>query len=400
MTYEQFVYKLRQFQAVKVHLDDYEIDILLNKGYICVGSLSAISLQVFHNLSDALEQWHHSEDRRSLGEIINMVDDKEVYSNPVFREITILDPKFLVEPTNLQWNSMTGGVTFSDSSLEHNVQCMIESISACLYNVTLETRIYQILEWRWLKEMLDRKRILFKSPLTYHDVWESFMFRKYVWEEGTDESQLQLTECGKNFYCSCWSVCEESDGIWNNRIRGRSVNKPYSKPHKSVDCQAVKIETTVGDLMFHLGLDKIYPLPNIWKNFRIGRVGYFDEFKLRTFKEQSLSLIESRKNVSLGYYLPYLIMQSLFIKRKQFEYEQEVRLLLINNIESKSLQRRKCGVFFQTDPCRWIHEVVVHPDCLEKDYKDIRNQLYQYGIDRVVESPLSRKFCVNNHTHR
>lgn len=196
MTYEQFVYKLRQFQAVKVHLADYEIDILLNKGYICVGSLSAVSLQVFHNLPDAFGQWYHSEDRRTLGEIIKKIDDKNVYNNPAFRDISILDPELLVEPTNLQRNSVTRGVTFSDSSVERDVQCMVDSISACLYNVTLETKIYQTLEWRWLKEMLDRKRILFKSPLTYHDVWESFMFRKYVWEEGTDESQLQLTECG------------------------------------------------------------------------------------------------------------------------------------------------------------------------------------------------------------
>ena len=400
MTYEQLVYKLRKYQAVKIHWDDHEIDIMLNKGFVCIESIPSVPLQVFHTLSQALDQWYYPEVRVSLREIIDKVDEKRICSNLTFREIAYLDPNLLVAPTNLQRNSMTGGVTSPDSSLEHNVQCMIESISACLYNVTLETRIYQTLEWRRLKEMLDRKRILFKNPLTYHDAWESFMFRKYVWEEGKDESQLQLTECGKNFYCSCWSVCDESDGIWNNRIRGRSINKTYSKPHKSVDYQAVKIETTVGDLMVHLGLDKICPLQDIWKNFRIGRVGYFDEFKLRTFKEQSLSLIESRNAFSLGYYLPCLIMQSLFMKRKHFEYEQEVRLLLIDNIELKSLQRRKSGVFLQTNPCQWIHEVVVHPDCLEKDYKDIRNQLYQYGIDRVVKSPLSRKFCVNNHTHR
>lgn len=400
MTYEQFVYKLRQFQAVKVHLADYEIDILLNKGYICVGSLSAVSLQVFHNLPDAFGQWYHSEDRRTLGEIIKKIDDKNVYNNPAFRDISILDPELLVEPTNLQRNSVTRGVTFSDSSVERDVQCMVDSISACLYNVTLETKIYQTLEWRWLKEMLDRKRILFKSPLTYHDAWESFMFRKYVWEEGTDESQLQLTECGKNFYCSCWSVCEESDGIWNNQIRGKPSRQKSPNPDESEDALVVKIETTVGHLLSSLGLDKLCLAQNIWKYFRIGTVGYYDESELRTFKEQSVRMIKTRKELGLNYYLPYFIVQSFFMKRKQFEYEQEVRLVLMDSIELKTLKRKKRGVYFQSNPCSWIHEVVVHPDCRAKDYKKICNELHKYGIDNVIKSPLSRQFCVNRRCHR
>ena len=400
MTYEQFVYKLRQFQAVKVHLADYEIDILLNKGYICVGSLSAVSLQVFHNLPDAFGQWYHPEDRRTLGEIIKKIDDKNVYNNPAFRDISILDPELLVEPTNLQRNSVTRGVTFSDSSVERDVQCMVDSISACLYNVTLEAKIYQTLEWRWLKEMLDRKRILFKSPLTYHDAWESFMFRKYVWEEGTDESQLQLTECGKNFYCSCWSVCEESDGIWNNQIRGKPSRQKSPNPDESEDALVVKIETTVGHLLSSLGLDKLCLAQNIWKYFRIGTVGYYDESELRTFKEQSVRMIKTRKELGLNYYLPYFIVQSFFMKRKQFEYEQEVRLVLMDSIELKTLKRKKRGVYFQSNPCSWIHEVVVHPDCRAKDYKKICNELHKYGIDNVIKSPLSRQFCVNRRRHR
>ena len=80
------------------------------------------------------------------------------------------------------------------------------------------------------------------------------------------------------------------------------------------------------------------------------------------------------------------------MKRKQFEYEQEVRLVLFDNADGKSLQRNQdlCGVFLQTDAHKWIHEVVVHPDCPLEDYRNICNQLSARGIDRVVMSSLSK----------
>ena len=389
MTYEQIVYKLRQFQAVEIHWGNHEINILLNKGFIYVESLPAVPLLVFHNLSTALSQWRYPELMLSLGEIMDMVEEKDVCSNSVFREIALLDPNLLVEPTNLLRDSITYGIICQDSSPEHNIQCEVESISSCLYNVTLETKIDQTLEWRWLKEMLDRKRILLKNPLTYHDVWESFMFHKYVWEDGADESQGQLAGADKNFYCSCWSACEESEGMWNNHVRGTLSKQDHSKRDESEDSPMVKIETTVGHLLLSLGLSKICLTQNIWNSFRAGRVGYFDEFDLRTFKEKSFSMIETQKDFRLSYRFPHLIMQSFFMKCKQFEYEQEVRLVLKDNYELKALQRDEFGVYFQTDPRRWIHEIVVHPDCVENDYKDILKQLSMHGIDTVVMSPLS-----------
>ena len=396
MTYDQLVYKLRNFQAVKIHWGIREIDILLNKGFIFVESFPSVPLQVFRDLSDALGLWCFPEDRNTLGEIIAEIDDKKIESNPSFREIAFLDPNLLVEPTNLQRNSITGGVTYLDSSIEHRVQCMEESISSCLYNVTLETKIYQTLEWRWLKEMLDKKLILLKSPLYYHDAWESFMFRKYDWEERGGECRAQITGVAKCFYCSCWSACEESEGIWNNHIRGTSSGDDISKHNDQSKCKApvdfnkVKIETTVGELLAYLGLEKLFDGRNIWKNIRAGTVGYFDEFELRTFKERTIRMIGHRKGFSLQPYLPYLLWQSFFMKRKQFEYEQEIRFVLLDNAGLKSLQRNQnpSGVFLQTEPQRWIHEVVVHPDSAEF-YDVIRKQLSCFGIERVVMSSLS-----------
>lgn len=401
MTYEQFVYKLREYHAVKIHWDRHEIDIMLNNGFVCVESFPLAPLQVFHNLSVALDKWCYPEVSVTLGKIINNVDDINICSNPSFREVAFLDPNLLVEPTNLQRNSITGGVMYSDSSVERNVQAMIESMSACLYNVTLETKIYQTLEWRWLKEMLENKRILFRNPSDYHDAWENFMFRKYDWEGGADEGLGQLAEASKNFYCSCWSVCEESDGIWNNRSRGRSFedNCPMQDDSKgshnedqSIDSQCLKIETTVGGLLCSLKLDKLFGGENIWKNFRAGRVKYFDEFELRTFKERTLHMMETRKDFRLQFCLSHLIVQSFFMKRKQFEYEQEIRLVLLDDGKLKSLERDNKGVYFPTEPCRWIHEVVVHPDCPDENYQDILKQLSAYGIDRVVKSPLTPRF--------
>ena len=394
MTYDQFVDRLRKFQSVRIHWKNHKIDILLNKGFVLVESIPSAHLQVFHNLSEALGRWCYPEAGNTLGQIITEIDDKEVKSNSAFREIAFLDPNLLVGPTDLQRNSMTGGVSFSDSSLEHRVQSTEESLSSCLYNVTLDTKIYQTLEYRWLKRMLDKNEILFRNPSSYHDAWESFMFYKYDWEDASDECRAQLTGTEKYFYCSCWSTCEESDGIWNNHIRGTSSGDDNTKCEELVDSQIVKIETTVGELLVSRGLDKLFGGLNVWKNLRAGAVGYFDEFELRTFKEQTLRMIETRKDFSLQFYLPYLLWQSFFMKRKQFAYEQEVRFVLLDNTELKSLQRNQdsSGVFLQTEPQRWIHEIVVHPDGLEF-YDAICHQLSCFGIDRVVMSPLSSQPC-------
>ena len=404
MKYDYLVYKLRKSQAVKIHWNNHEIDILLNKGFVWVESIPAAPLQVFHSLPEALDQWYYPEVRTTLNEIIKEVEDEEINSNPTFREIAFLDPNLLVGPTNLQRNSITGGAIYSDSSPEHIVRCLEESLSSCLYNVTLATKIYQTLEWRRLKEMLDKNEILFKNPLYYHDAWESFIFRKYDWEEDGDEFGAQLTGVEKHFYCSCWSACEESDGIWNNHIRGTSSGDNYSKNNdskhndrskreESEDSPIIKIETTVGELLSSFDLDKFLGGRNIWQNFRAGAVSYFDEFELRTFKERTLHIIELLKDSRLQFYLPYLLWQSFFMKRKQFEYEKEIRFVLFDNANWKSLPRNQDspGVFLRTTPRKWIHEVVVHPDCTEPDYENIRNRLLDFGIDSVVMSPLSKR---------
>lgn len=399
MRYDQLVDKLRKHQSIRIRWHNHEISILADKGFIWIGSIFSVLLLVFRNLSEALEQCHFPEEQTTLGKIIPEINGADVDSNPDFREITILDPKLLVEPTNLLRNSMPGGEMVPDSSVERNVQCMIESITSCLYNLTLETKVYQTLEWQWLKKMLDEKRILFKNPSDYHDAWESFMFHKYDWEEGTDECRRQLIGAGKNFYCSCWSTCEESDGIWNNRVRGRSsgdnslLQEELQGSHKRdelIDSQLLKIETTVGDLLCSLKLNELFGGPNIWKNFRAGLVNYFDEFELRKFKERTLRMMEARKDIWLKFYLPHLIRQSFFMKRKQFEYEQEVRLVLFDNAES--IQKDQLGIYLQTEPYRWIHEVVVNPDCRANDYEYILKQLSTHGIDRVIKSPLTRHF--------
>ena len=200
MTYDQFVDRLRKFQSVRIHWKDHEIDVLLNKGFVWVESVPSVHLQTFQNLPEALDQWYYPEVLSTLGEVIKEIGDNEIDSNPTFREISFLDPKLLVGPTNLQRNSITAGVTYHDSSLARDVLCAEESISSCLYNLSLETKIYHTLEWRWLKTMIENNRILFKNPSSYHDSWESFMFRKYDWEVNGGEYRAQLCDIARNFY--------------------------------------------------------------------------------------------------------------------------------------------------------------------------------------------------------
>lgn len=224
--------------------------------------------------------------------------------------------------------------------------------------------------------MLENQCIFLKFPDAWHDQWEGFMFKNL-------NGPARDTFLHK-FGISCWTTRDESEGIWNNYVRGHHGSiASQAKRVDSEPCftQRVKIQTTVADLLYTLGNRLEIGMP--WN--RIGRVRYHDEFELRSFANQAWDQFGLEITKS---HISHALLQSLFMKRQQYDYEQEVRLVVFSPGENDSSAN---GFFLECEPQRFIHEVVVNPDCSIDDFNAIKKELDNFGLDRVVLSRLATR---------
>ncbi len=378
MTYEEFCSLLWEKQSLKGVWNKHEIRLLFARGHIYVESFPSNLLEVFPSLPIAFDQYCLEESQTTLGKIIDESDSTNWQKDAFFFKVALLDPLLIAGPTQLHRSSITRGKEREDSSLEYDCLRRMELSQSILYNLLLGDSVFHTLEFWRLKEMLENHCIFLKFPDAWHDQWEGFMFKQL-------EGPARDTFLHK-FGISCWTARDESEGIWNNYVRGCAPCCHGSVASQRIDSnpfctQRVKIQTTVADLLYTLGSRLKIGMP--WN--RIGRVRYHDEFELRSFANQAWEQfgLETTKG-----HISHALLQSLFMKRQQYDYEQEVRLVVFSPDENKQSAN---GFFLECEPQRFIHEVVVNPDCSIEDFNAIKKELEKYGLDRVVLSRLATR---------
>ena len=397
MTYEEFSNLLWEKQSLKLKWRKHEIQVMRSNGYVYVKGPAGHCIETFSSLSEALDKWWIKEERDSLATIVTETTLNNCVRDTEFAENAILDPKLFTGPTKLHRDSISFGRSVDSNFPEQDCISMFENICSCLYDVLPGERIYRTLEFWQLGQMLDRKspKIHFSDPCIYHDSCESFI----IGDSG------EMSRKGFLWGVSCWSSREESEGIWNNYVRGSrqtndnkseqhppsnqintSEEHPVKKERPEYEKQRVKIETTAEELLAAI-IDS-FDKPEVWKRCRLGRVRYHDEFYIRAFKNRVDALRKEGRTCEASVYAS---LQSLFMKRCQYDYEQEIRLVLHCQHDMKMSEK---GVYLSLKraPQTLIHEVVVNPDCSDENFKKIKLKLKRLGIDRVIKSNLSKAF--------
>lgn len=234
-------------------------------------------------------------------------------------------------------------------------------------NLDGSERIYRIYSWDRFKDLLHTKTDSLVPTYKWDDPFENFILGSKAVHDGND---VDLQQVRNSWYGQCWSLTEESDGLW------RTYTEYTHQQHKI----AVKVSTTVDKLF-----NNLYDFSNKFHalSFFIGKVEYVDKNDILQILSQDLGpAVLNSDNIFMAL--------SLFIKRKEFRYEDEVRILY-NHYDSRSLP----NVYsYNLDPNTIFDEIVVDPWTDLKSYTQIENEIKASGYARPVS--LSDLYAPNN----
>lgn len=203
--------------------------------------------------------------------------------------------------------------------------------------VKLDTPIYKIFPIERFSELMLTRKVAFTHPKKWDDPAEySFISRYQEYNNICVENAKKKDYC--DFYGQCWSMNKSCDGLW----------RTYTKNGTKL---AIQVKSTIG------AIAKAYINANasFLCNLFCGKVVYdlSEKLKKRVAKNTPSSIVED--------------LDSLFYKRQDFQYEQEVRFVVIVTERSgrlfengKTLRDDKYALVRFLD-CDWIDQCVVSP---------------------------------------
>ncbi len=214
------------------------------------------------------------------------------------------------------------------------------------FGVLSTTPIYRVFQREYLEDLINTNKNKLVPISKWDDPFEAFLLSQSV--NLRNGGQASLSTFYNGIYGQCWSLnAKESDATW--RI--------YS-PKKN----GIRVKTTIGKLW-----DSFYDLNNQNARicFAIGKVNYWDENDIRKkFQGTHFSnYIDSQLNQ---------ITETLFIKRLEFEHENEVRILYhdINN----QIQNQTTPLFeYNINSIDFIEEMLADPRMYDGDFKKFKS---------------------------
>lgn len=231
-----------------------------------------------------------------------------------------------------------------------------EYIDANTIDVDLDASLYRIMPLERLLDILDNKRLGMVHPQCWDDPYEVFLMRSYgVSHMGNVGFEAIIN----SLYGMCFTLKTECDGMWRSFSAGScekcSFCKWWCKHGKHP--VTIKIKTTGRKLMdaFYDINDKFHSL-----SYWIGKVSYCDSIQIQQMVINAQNYIMDTTGVGL--------VQTLLVKRKPFEYEQEVRLLYnLPSIDPVSQLHTPNVHEFAIDPNSLIEEIELSPWVPEQD---------------------------------
>lgn len=226
------------------------------------------------------------------------------------------------------------------------------------YDTFLHKNIYQILPLEYVKHILKNQVFRFNNiKAHWDDPYELFLFKQHIHVDGKDWYD-SYNEWLSRYYGQCWSLNKDTDAMW--RI--------YSH-----DKRSVQIKTTILD--FIKVLDQTRGI--MWTGPTFGRVVY-------KTKEEVIDFLRRFEEDGFARSL-YYQSDSLFIKRKEFEHEKEIRFLLW---QSTSYPVRD---FLELDISEYnvIKEIVLDPRLSDEECEEIKQELSSINDSiPIVQSQL------------
>ena len=246
---------------------------------------------------------------------------------------------------------------------------MRSSMLINLENSDLDKPIYRIISIERLIEMFESNALIFPQVKVWDDVYENF-FVKSKFREINGEI-FEIDDNLEEYYGQCWSLLKDSDALW--RI--------YS-PNK----QGIRIKTTLKKIIKLIDYQNTYNSDSgigITEDTFIGRVKYLSKSKMcENIQKEGIDTTNIMPN----------IIHSLFLKRKEFLHENEVRVIYwADNVYDSRLKENKKLVTFHINLNDFIEEISFDPraeDSYISAYKNYLTGEYKYPANQIVKSKL------------
>ena len=240
-------------------------------------------------------------------------------------------------------------------------QRMIENI---LNDLSPDKKIYRVVRVDRFFEMIEGKNLILVKPRKWDDPFENLLSKTIAINSKGEKIGFNITN---DFFGQCWTLRKECDGIWRN--------------YASLD-NGVRIETTAKKL-----LSVLFAHEKQWSNIAcfIGKVTYLSESELKEYLEKAVEnclLDTSGKNTA----------KTLLIKRNEFEYEKEVRLLYSN----KDVAKRSDFLAINIDPFSIFDSFCFAPLTNRYLYELYKGRLVQLGFseDMILKSKLYEPYTI------
>lgn len=273
-----------------------------------------------------------------------------------------------------------------------NISKMIdEKIKAgnIINELELDIPIYKFIPFKYISSLLDGVLCINKID-SWEDVYENFLFKQhFALEDGTPIKADNLAKC--NFGQS-WTKADETDAMW--RIysdvskcqelsfcrRCSSFFLKESQLKSILGNVAIRIKTTARKLF-----DSVYTDDACMSNTYIGQVKYksSDEIEEWLISNRQLNVNELQRTMA----------ESLFIKRKEFEHEHEVRIAISFSENDKMV--KSTMLRYSIEPESFIDEMLIDPRLFSSSFsRIIKKQLINMGMNesKIKVSSLY-KFC-------
>lgn len=244
--------------------------------------------------------------------------------------------------------------------------------------LTDDILLYRIMPLEQLLHMLVSKENTLVSPSSWEDPYEKMMKKSILTLSCGEQPIIDIDSIFNwmGWYGQCWTRQMESDGLWR------------SYTHNKNDVRCVKIQTTVKKLKesLHSGINDKKVM-----RFYLEPVEYFD-FSQDDNKKQFGQLVERLQNgeITIDRLQETLACATLLMKRKAFEYEDEVRILAYD-ILSNPIQRPFCYSIEESLRNSLIENIELDPwtpNYYMPSFKKLFSDLANINEEQVTRSEL------------
>lgn len=252
--------------------------------------------------------------------------------------------------------------------LQNNPRLLFWSNS---FGVSPKDRLAQIMRLDYFIQLLVTQTHYMSMPLSWEDPWEAKSYRALIkcYRKYLGNVDHSFEDVLKQFFASCWSRQPDDLAMWQG----------YTSRVLDYRLRSVQVVTTAEDLFFAFDI-------NTQRELKLGGMTYLSSTEIR--KLHKLLAPNYANGTLLG--CKNMDVYPLFIKRRDFAHENEVRLVyrastdeLTREKEQKRGEARGKTLKI-VDMKRFIHKIILDPWCSQAEANSIKSY-----IEKIVSSHCS-----------